>query len=93
MIKDSSLCEFKKHIYLGAVTSQLREDQYDIIKRYILYSEEYFNESDFEEISFIIKRGETFIKMFPEYGKEQTFQLNLENIKEFIFSRTIKEAY
>ena len=93
MIKDSSLCEFKKHIYLGAVTSQLREDQYDIIKRYILYSEEYFNESDFEEISFIIKRGETFIKMFPEYGKEQTFQLNLENIKEYILSRTIKEAY
>ena len=50
-------------------------------------------ESNFEEISFNITREESFIKKFPEYEKNHTFKLNLENIKEYIFSRTIKEAY
>ena len=93
MLKENSLQEFKKHIYLKILTNQLEERDYKILIRYIFYDDEYFNESNFEEISFSITRNDLFIKKFPEYEKNYKFKLNLENIKEYMFSKTIKEAY
>lgn len=93
MLDENSLCELKKHLYLGALTSHLEEDDYQAISRYIFYDDEYFNESNFEEICFNITRDDSFIKSFPEYEKKHTFKFNLENIKEYIFSQAIKEAY
>ena len=93
MINNNSLCEFKKHIYLGALTSQIKENDYKTIINYIFYTDEYFNESEFKEISFDIQRRETFIKKFKNYEKDHIFVLNFNNLKDYIFSKTMKEAY
>ena len=93
MINNNSLCELKKHIYLGALTSQLKENGFKTIINYIFYTDEYFNESEFKEISFNIKRRESFIKKFKNYEKDHIFVLNINNLKDYIFSKTMKEAY
>lgn len=93
MLEDNTLCEFKKHLYLGAISSQTDSDDYNSIQEYIFYTKEYFNESDFKEIKVEISRDDNFIACFKEYQKEETVLLNLETIKKFMFSKTIKEAY
>ena len=93
LLDGGSLCEFKKHLFLGAVTSQLEENNYDSIMEYIFYTNNYFNESAFGEITFTINRNGFFLNEFSNYSKEYQFKLNLENIKDYIFSKTIKEAY
>lgn len=64
MLNDNSLCEFKKNHYLGALTSQLEEDGYEFIMKYIFYIDKYFDESNYEEINFAIKRNSSFVKLF-----------------------------
>lgn len=93
MLNNSSLSEFKKHIYLGALTNQIEENDYKSIAQYIFYTDEYFNESNYEEITFTIERNDSFVDLFKEYDKNHTFKLDLEKIKSYIFSETIIEAY
>jgi len=93
MLNNNTLCEFKRHLYLGALTSQMKEEQYNKIINYIFYTDEYFNEKNFEPITFVLERRETFIHLFPEYSEKNTFELNLDNIHDYIFSKTILEAY
>ena len=93
MLEQNTLCEFKKHIYLGVLSSQKDLEDQDSLTEYILYDDLYFNITSFHEIKFNIKRDEKFIKTFSDYTKEHEFKLNLETIKDYMFSQTIKEAY
>ena len=94
MISDSPLNELKKQIYLGAISNQIEEiKKDDNLIKYIFYTESYFKEEPFDEISIDFERDKEFIKLFDEYNKTHKFQLNLDSIKDFIFSPTIKEAY
>jgi len=47
----------------------------------------------FEEIIFTIERSNLFIQSFHGYDKTYEFRLNLKNIKNYIFSEAVKEAY
>ena len=60
---------------------------------FIFYTDEYFMEKKFEEIIFSIERSNSFIQSFHGYDKTYEFKLNLENIKNYIFSEAMKEAY
>jgi hypothetical protein len=93
MLEQNTLCEFKKHIYLGVLSSQKDLEDQDSLTEYILYDDLHFNITSFHEIKFNIKRDEKFIKTFSDYTKEHEFKLNLETIKDYMFSQTIKEAY
>ena len=93
LLNNNTLCEFKKHLYLGALTSQMKEEGYNEIINYIFYTDDYFNEKNFESIEFNMDRRKTFINLFPEYSENYTFKLNLENIHDYIFSETVIEAY
>ena len=64
MLNNNTLCEFKRHLYLGALTSQMKEEHYNEI---IFYTDDYFNEKNFESIEFNIDRRKAFINLFPEY--------------------------
>ena len=50
-LEDNTLWEFKKHIFLGAVSSQINGDDYSDPIEYIFYTDSYFNESNFKEIN------------------------------------------
>ena len=93
MLEDNTLCEFKKHTFLGAVSSQINGDDYSDLFEYIFYTNKYFNESNFKEIAIIFQRNSKFVKIFPSYGKDFDIHLDLETLKTYIFSETIKEAY
>ena len=95
MLEDNTLCEFKKHIYLGILTNQYISNDYnpESLIEYIFYDESYFNDTTFCDIKFKIIRDENFIQSFCEYAKEYEFNLTLENIKDYMFSQTVKEAY
>ena len=44
LIKDNSLCELKRHIFIGALNGQIKENDYNSIMEYIFYTDEYFME-------------------------------------------------
>ena len=96
ILKENTLCEFKKHLFLGVVCSQLdsKENGFDYKKifEYIFYTDSYFDESDFKEIEINLKRDDKFIEIFPSYDKECKINLNLETLEKYIFSRTVQDA-
>ena len=63
MLEDNTLCEFKKHIYLGILTNQYISNDYnpESLIEYIFYDESYFNDTTFCDIKFKIIRDENFI--------------------------------
>ena len=93
MLKNNTLYEFKKYIYLAIISNQLKIDDYDSFGNYIFYDESYFNESLFKEITLNIEREKLFLKNYPEYEKTYQFKLNFDIIKQYMFSPAVKEAY
>ena len=82
ILKENTLCQLKKHLFLGVVCSQLdgKENGFDYsqIFEYIFYTDSYFDESDFQEIEINLKRDDKFLEIFPSYDKECKINLNLE---------------
>ena len=93
MLKNNTLYELKKFIYLKVITNQLKFDDGDLLLNHILYNESNFNESPFEEIQTNIISDKILLKYFPQYGESTQIKLNLETIRDYIFSKTIQEAY
>ena len=93
MINNNTLYELKKYIYLAIISNQLKLYDYDLLPNYIFYNESYFNESVFEEITVNIKNDNTLLKYFPEYGQSTQIKINLETIRDYLFSKAIQEAY
>jgi hypothetical protein len=93
MINNNSLCQFKKHIYLSLLTSQLDEDDYNSLLEYIFYTDSYFNEQDFKEIVLEIKRDDAFIELFTNYKSDCQLKLNFNILEKYIFSKPIIDAY
>ena len=96
LIKENTLCELKKHLFLGVVCSQLdgKDNGFDYseIFKYFFYTDSYFDESDFKEIEIKFQRNDKFVGVFPSYDKECKINLNLDILKKYIFSRTVQDA-
>lgn len=86
ILEENTLCELKKHLFLGIACSQLDDKEnaldYSQISEYIFYTDSYFNESDFKEIKLNFKRNEVFVTIFPSYGQECKIILNLDTLKK-----------
>ena len=93
MLNNNSLCQFKKHIYLSLLTSQIEEDDYNSLLEYIFYTDSYFNEQEFKEIILEAKRDDAFIKLFKNYKSDFYFILNFDILEKYIFSKSIRDAY
>lgn len=93
MLRNNTLYELKKFIYLKVISNQLKFDGSDLLSNYIFYNESYFNESPFEEIQTNIISDKKLLKYFPQYGESTQIKINSETIRDYIFSKAIQEAY
>ena len=97
ILKENTLCEFKKHLFLGVVCSQLEGKDngfdYSEIFKYIFYTDSYFDESDFREIKIQFQRNDKFIKIFPSYDKNCNINLNLDTLRKYVFSSAVQDAF
>jgi molecular chaperone GrpE (heat shock protein) len=95
MITDDLLSKFKKHLFLGVINNQAIPMRLEVIKKFLLYTNEDFKERPFNyTLEIELNREEKFSQNFnDDYSNHCEIKINVETLKDYIFSNVIIEAY